>query len=211
MNTETDDFANDKEIQRLRKARQEYAEMYDECIRVISTELFLEPASHRNMKGFVMFKTLNTPILSASFNSTAGNNLQVSVVEYHSSYRTAKDSNSGTDIYFFGMISLQRNYPPTYIFRETAREKITDLFLKQDVDFSGQKKFSRKFHVITHDKEKLMPLLSDKPLDELAIFPELEIEINGQNCLFRVSRKPVSPEEAKQFVLLAKTIMQILG
>jgi hypothetical protein len=109
------------------------------------------------------------------------------------------------------LLRLSKEYPVTCIFKETLREKITDWFVKQDVDFVDQKKFSRKFHVVSGDKKKLGFLLFNKPLDELAAFPEMEAEINGNNCLFKISGNPVSPGETKQFIELAKKLYKILS
>lgn len=83
--------------------------------------------------------------------------------------------------------------------------------MKQDVDFKEQKKFSRKFHVVSQDKEKLQILFLNKPLDELAAFPEMEVEINGNNCLFKVSGNPMSVDGTRKFIELAKKLYKILN
>lgn len=207
-----DDFANDKEIQRQRKIQQEYNKMIETSLQIISDQLHLTPASHKNMKPFLMFKTLGTPILTRSFKPANDDYpLQVSLVEYHLSYTTPRAHNAGTDLYLFGLLALRKSYPLTYIFEETIRERIVNWFIKGDVDFKEQKKFSRRFHVVTKDKEKLSLLLLNKLLDDLAAFPKMEIEINGNNCLFRVSKLPVSESEAEKFVRLAKVIRNTFG
>lgn len=207
---ENDDFADDKEIQKSRKEREDYERMLDESIRILSKELFLEKAPHKNMKSFLMFNTLTRPILRKSYMSIKDNfPLQVSVVEYYSSGGNAKAFYSGTDLYFFGMLSLRQEFPLTYIYKETLREKIVNLFVKGDVDFTEDRKFSSRFELVTKDKNKLSILFLNKPLDELTEFPDMELEINGNSCLFRVSRKPVSEDEAQKFAGLAGIMYKI--
>lgn len=211
-NFETDDFANDKEIQKIRKEQEKQDKIISDSISVVSKQLSLEKVSHKNMKHFLMFHSQINPIVRNSFKSNNENfPLRVSLVEYYSSYRTAKGGSSGTDLYFFGMISLNKTYPLTYCYQETIREKMVDLFVKGDVDFKEHKKFSSQFHLITKDEEKLRILLLNKPLDDLAAFPEMEAEINENLCLFRVSRKPVSEKQAIEFSQLANLICKILG
>jgi hypothetical protein len=201
-------WENDKDIQRMRKEQEEFDQMLEESTGIISDSLTLKTASHRNMKTFFMFKSLDTPILCESFASTASG-LHVSTVKYHSEYKMPKIANKGTDIYFFGLLTTKKEYPETYVCRETLREKISNLFVQQDVDFKASKKFSRRFHVITKDKEKLALLLDYKELNEFCDFPNMELELNGKSCLFRCSRLPVSPKEAKRFTEMAKIVLRV--
>jgi len=95
--------------------------------------------------------------------------------------------------------------------KETIREKLTDLFLKHDVDFEHSKKFSGRFQVLTEDEQRLQQLLQFKNLDTLTAYPEMELEFNYDSCLFRSSRKSVSMEEAINFCELAKTLLTMFN
>ena len=87
---------------------------------------------------------------------------------------------------------------------------MVDLFVKGDLDFKYQKKFSKKFHLVTKDKEKLVLLLENKPLDDLIQFPEMEVEICKKQCLFRLSENTMNMEEAKQFIGLTHCLLKML-
>ena len=111
----------------------------------------------------------------------------------------------------FGYFTMTHSFPKTYVCKETIREWITDLFVNNEVDFEHCKKFSRKFYVLTEDKKQLSDLLQFKDLDELADYPDMELEFQGNACLFRSSRKCILPDEAEVFTELAKTLIGIFA
>jgi hypothetical protein len=201
-----DDFKNDKEILKHREMQRQYEQMVDESLKSVRTELGVENGAHKNLKIFSMFRSL-APIVLASMSS---DRYHVSLVQYSTAVPMPRMSNHGTDEYLFGLIEMKRSYPKTYIHKETLREKIADLVLKNDMDFSHSKKFSRKFYVLTEDKKQLADLLQFKELDQLTDYPEMELEINDNKCLFRNSRRPISREETIRFCSLAKLLVTIL-
>lgn len=111
----------------------------------------------------------------------------------------------------FGYFKTKNVYPKTYVHKETITEKLTDLFLKHDVDFEHSKKFSRSFQVITEDKQRLQDLLQLKDLDALTAYPEMELEFDKSSCLFRSSRKGISIKEASYFCEMAKTLITMFS
>src|SRR5688500_1880710 len=141
-----------------------------------------------------MFKNLQ-PIIIDSFRAQQAP-LIVSVAEYRSGFPTAKNHNSGTDLYLFGSIQYKKLFPKSYICRETLREKMVDLFSRQETDFEEHRKFSRCFHVISQDGKHLTDLLQFKNMNELTAFPNMELEIHEHSCLFRNSRSSISVGEA---------------
>jgi hypothetical protein len=206
-----DDFVNDKEIQKTRAAIKAYEKMIEDSLLFIRQELKVQDASHINFKGFHMFKSLSATITHSMKSINQNNELRVSLAEYSSAFPTGKSSNSGTDLYLFGYISLRSNYPRTYIHKETIKEKIEDIFLKRDVDFPHSKKFSRKFQVLTEDKNTLQNLLQLRNLDDLVNFSEMELEFSNNVALFRSSRKPVSIEEAAVFCEMTKVLLNVFS
>ena len=203
-----DDFADDKGIQKIRAEQKAVEKMIDDSLAIVSNRLGLKEASHKNFKTFLMFKNLEATITYSLKSSNAYKPLHVSLASYTTSY-PGRVHNSGTDLYLFGHLIMNTSYPKTYICRETLKEKITNLIMPMDVDFEHSRKFSWKFHVVTEDKKQLRDLLQFKDLDELASFPEMELELQGKTCLFRSSRKALSPEEATHFAELAETLMRI--
>jgi hypothetical protein len=204
-----DDFANDKSIQKTRAERKAYQKMIDDSLAIVSSELGLKEASHKNFKTFLMFKNLEAIITYSLRSANTYKPLHVSIANYTTSYPSGKRYDFGTDLYLFGHLTMNTSYPKTYICKETITEKITNLLMPMDVDFEHSRKFSWKFHVVSEDKKQLLDLLQFKDLDELASFPEMELELQAKTCLFRSSRKAISPEEAHHFSELAKTIMRI--
>lgn len=206
-----DDFANDKEIQKVRAEAKAYDTLVKDCLSIVRDKLNVKEAAHKNLKSFLMFKNLQATVLD-SFKSTGADGLlHVSLVEYSSSYSTGKYANAGTDHYLFGHLVTDKLFPKTYVCKETIREKITDLFLRLEIDFEHSKKFSRKFHVLTEDKSRLINLWQFKNVDDLILFPELELEIHSNACLFRSSRRAISIEETFSFCELAKTLIKLLN
>jgi len=212
MNEEIDDFANDKEIQRLRKIRQEHDELIEECMAILIKEFSLEAALCTDIQSFFIYKSIESPEVIESFKSSTGHfDLEIYQVEYNWSSRVGRTNSSGTEQCFLGLLTLRKQYPHTCVFKETLQTIITDWFNNQDVDFREQKKFSRRFHVISQDRQKLEILLFNRPLDELAGFPEMEVELKDNQCLFKISGNPMSLNETKQFIHLAKKLPAILS
>ena len=206
-----DDFIDDKEIQEARKEAQAYKQMIENSLSIIKNELNLQESSHKNLKSFHMFKSLKATLLDSFESRNFASRMIVSVAEYMSGFPTAKNSNTGYDNYLFGYMEISKEYPSTYICKESFQQKIVNLFLKNDTDFAEHRKFSGKFNVLTKDGKKLGDLFRFKDLDQLSIFPEMEIEIHGNECLFRNSRISLSPEQAIQFSDLAKMLCKTLN
>jgi hypothetical protein len=206
-----DDFANDKEIQKTRAASKAYAQMIEESLTVIRQALKAQDASHTNFKAFYMFKSLRATVKHSMKTVLQNKDLRISLAEYYSTFPTGKYSNSGIDQYLFGYLTLKNSYPRTYIHPETIKEKIVDIFLQRDVDFSHSKQFSSRFQVLTENKNSLSNLLQFKNLDGLAHFPEMELELFNNMVLFRSSRKPVSITEAALFCEMVKVILSIFN
>ncbi|MFA9212332.1 MAG: hypothetical protein ACEQSR_00595 [Candidatus Methylacidiphilales bacterium] len=201
----------DKEMLEKRAMEKTYEALKETCVALICKELNCKAASPIKFELFHMFESLNATIVRSFKSYNLHLELRVSLAEYYSEAPTAKSSNAGTDFYFFGHLVVKTNYPKTYIHKETIKSKIEDIFLKQDVDFPNSKKFSKRFQVLTTERDRLLELFQFKPLDNLANFPEMEIELSGNRLLFRNSRKAVSLEEAANFCKLAKTILAVFN
>lgn len=207
-----DDFANDPSIRRQRQLQKEHDALVNEALHLISvkwngTERDEAPA----LTPYFLFRSLAHPLIRKVFSAEFPARIDILVISYHSFFPTGKGSNSGTDDYIFGLLHLGKKYPRSYICRETIKEKIGDLFLRLDLDFAGQKKFSKKFHLVTEDKKALADLLVMKPLDDLAPFTDLELELEGHGCFFRTSRKALSIREAENFSALVQVLHQIFS
>lgn len=203
---------SNKEVQRIREEEKAYLEMIKGSIEFVTTELNLQPGSQPDLKDFFLVNSLSEPIVRESFSSL--NPLlpvQICIISYFSQVRIGKVKKSGRESYFFALLTLKKEFPHTLIYPETVSEKVAEIFIKAEVDFKDQKKFSRKFYTLTKDKEKLIDLLYNKPLNDLVKYKNMEVEINKNLCLLRHSRKPVSKTEAIAFCELAKDINRIFN
>ena len=204
-----DDLADNKSVQEIRAARKAYEDMIEAATEVLRTQLNIKEGNDDKLDHFAMFKNIEAYVVASLHSVSQPNAFSVSLINYSSSVNTARQSYSVEDDYLFGRIRTKHTYPRTYIHKETIKEKLLDLFLKQDLDFDHSKLFSKTFQVLTEDKGKLLELFQFMELDPLANFREMEIELSGNECLFRHSRKPVSPEEAQNFCNLAKALLAI--
>lgn len=206
-----DDFAFDKGIQKTRAEAEAYNKMVDDSLAIFKSAFGAKETSHKNLKTFLMFRSLQATITWSLGGTYNGKNLHISLAKYFTFVHVGRHNYSGDDLYLFGYFIMRNSFPKTYVCKETMREWITDLFLNSEVDFEHSKKFSRKFYVLTEDKERLSVLLQFKDLDELAAYPDMELEFQGNACLFRSSRKCISFKEAEVFTELAKTLIRIFA
>ncbi len=206
-----DDFAGDKEIQKIRKEEAAFNKMMNDCISMVTHAFGASPASHRNLKHFLLHKSVHTPFVRESYEGRwKQHTFYFCIFQYSSSVHAGRLYNSGTDHYFAGLINLGKTYPHTIGQPETLALKLENLVLKTDVDFSHAKKFSRRFHVICKDREALQTLLFNKDLNRLAAHPDAEFELNEKQCYFRPNRKPISPEVTTDFIGLVKVLLELL-
>ena len=210
--TEIDEFANDKEIQRIRKEQAAFEKMINESKEMIRQKFQMTDAIDSNLEGFWMMKSLtNAAVYETIKSETQFFQIEVSIVEYHSQYQVPRNSNSGDDFYFFGLLTTKKPFPATLAYPERIREKIADIFTKAEVDCLENKRFSWNFYVLTKEKERLQQTFSLLSLDELSTFDEMEFELKGNQCLFRNSRRPVSYNEAIEFCNLTEKMISVFG
>jgi hypothetical protein len=205
------DLESDKEIQKSRKLEAEFKKMMSESLRIVTDAFHAVESPYKNLKHFILHKALSVPFLCDSYQGKWGKKeFYFCSIKYTSTVQAGRVYNSGADYYFAGLIDLEKTYPHTVIQPETFALKIQNLFSKRDINFKYSKKFSRKFMVDTEDKEALQMLVFNKDLDRIATHPAAQIEFNGRQCYFRANLKPVSMEEAENFVDLAKILLEVL-
>lgn len=203
-----DDFKNDKQILKSREEVKAHKKMIEDSLSIISEAFCMKKSSHKNLKNFYRFKGLEATLNYTMSSTIENRRLHVSLATYFSSVPMPRVHNSGTDQYFFGFFECQHRYPRTYIHKESIKEKLVDLVLKKDVDFQNSKRFSRNFQLLTEDKKSLHDILQLQNLDELADFPDLEVELFDQALVFRSSRRPVSVDEASIFRNLTQVLLK---
>jgi hypothetical protein len=206
-----DPFKFDPEVQRLRKEQATHLAMIRKSLQIIQYEFNTKISSKKNLSNYILHKSLPVPTIQEAYTGTWNEHpVYITTINYYSSVTVGRVHSAGHDSYIVGIVKLKNKYPHTIIQPETLRIKIENLITRQDVDFSHARIFSFLFYVITKDKHLLKQLMINKELDKLNKFLDAEIEINGNQCYFRASRKPISPAEAKKFVRLGKLLLAIL-
>lgn len=205
-------LSSDSDVQRIREEEKAFFQMIKESIDYVTTEFNLQPEPVPDLKNFFLVNSLREPLVRESFiSSNPLLPIQICIIQYLSEVHIGKVKKSGRESYFFAMLTLSKEFPHTLIYPETISEKIAEVFIKTEMDFNDQKKFSRKFYTLTKDKEKLFDLLNNRPLNDLVTYKNMEVEINKNLCLLRCSRKPISKTEAIAFCELAKVINRIFN
>ncbi len=110
-----------------------------------------------------------------------------------------------TEYELVGIAILKRDYGKVYIRPETLGDKISELFVHEEVDFEAEPEFSRKYYVLTNNEENLRKTVAPRFLRIIARFDELEIEIQGKALVVRL-RKAFTPEIGK---LIAEFVAEI--
>lgn len=210
LDLSAEDFGNDKEIQKSRAARKAQLQLIHDSLALVCNEFNATTCTPLILDYFLSFRNLQATTNHSVQAVAIPYTLHVMVAEYYSETHAGRLHLGGVEEYLIGQLTFMKEYPATYIHKETIREKLENLILKKDLDFPEHKKFSRKFNVLTEEKNHLRELWRMKDLDALTAFPNMEIELRGNKALFRTSRKPVSLAEARQLCDLIKVLCRVL-
>ena len=207
-------FDDDEEVQELRKMDDAYYAMVEKCSNILKQEFSLEETEQGpDIFSFEIFKPVANLVNDIIFYKSDSKSLSliVALVTYHCPNRDKSESGTGEDDCLYGHITFNKEFPVTFIYKEKFRDRLVDWFVKGDVDFKGHTQFSRSFHLVTKDRDKLNFLLENKPLDKLTSYPDLEIEISGYSCFFRESNDTISTLQTTRFAQLTKLMFQIFS
>ena len=205
MNEDQDDFENESNIRRFRQ-KYDYDADLEESIEFLSRHYSLVQSKGADLNPFFIFQSFRSPVVIESLKtSQADIEIEFYIIQYERTPRTRAGE------CLICLLSFGKSYPHTCVYKETLQEKINDWFLKQDVDFEDQKNFSKNFRVVSKDPQRLRMLLNNRPLDELTEFPNMEMELNNNLCLVRVSGNSLSAGEAEELVRLTEKLKKILS
>lgn len=145
------------------------------------------------LSNFHLFAGKQKPTFFNSYTIHSDSNaFTLCIIEYQTTYQEVSNHGGRTHTanhkYFFGHIGAKKDFAHTLIRPETLADKITELFVPVEIDIKGYRKFSNKYYVLSNDKEKFLGALSKDLLDFLAQQNHLEIEFNGQACLFKLDK-----------------------
>ena len=142
-------------------------------------------------------------VLSESFELKKQNNISylalLSINYYQKSVKTPQNEILTTEQELIGVCELRHDYGQVLIRPETLGDKISDLFVHADFDFSFDPDFSKKYYVVASNEERLRLNVTPSFLSVINKFEGLEIEIVGKTLMVRL-RKPYSIENGQLIV-----------
>lgn len=161
----------------------------------------LEIEHIRNIvSSFESFNDYSLVVLSNAVEIKKNQNISflvlLSITYRTKSIRIPQNETSFTEYELFGLAKLKRDYGRVLIRPEAISDKISDLFMKVDIDFDFDPDFSKKYFVVSDDESKVRNSISKRFLETVRGFNDLEIEIAGSILLVRL-RKPFTPENSK--------------
>lgn len=113
-----------------------------------------------------------------------------------------------TDLELHGLAFLKKDYGRMYIKPETFTDKLLDLLTRSDVDFDFDPEFSRKYYVVSNDKDSLRYKITPRFLQTIRKYDGLEIEIEGKALIVRLA-KPFSVETGMQIAGFVADIVSV--
>lgn len=113
-----DDFASDKGIQKKRAERKAYEKMIDDSLAVVRNNFCAKETSHKNLKSFLMFRSLEATVTWSLGGTCTGRNLHISLAKYFTSVQIGRFYNSGNDLYLFGYFIMKTSFPKTYVLKK---------------------------------------------------------------------------------------------
>jgi len=205
------DITTLKEIVRMQATQDGTAEVITSCVEQLTRDLLLtNSGASINLASFNIYKALgNDTSIISSYSSTQFP-LDVYLVERFWTTVSKSARSYRLEHVFIGILNLKIRFPHTLIYKETLHEKIEDFFVRADLDLKGHKKFSSAFRVLTENKDQLTIQLNHPSLDDLATFPDMQLEIVDRMCMFRSSEEHLDENSSRKFVELAGILQKIL-
>jgi hypothetical protein len=135
-------------------------------------------------------------------------NTYVSFVEVE--YRVPKTkygSGLAKDFQFYVFCFLNERYGHTLIKRETVSDKLNELFVPVEIDFEDDPTFSKKFYVLTKEKDKAIKIINSQFRLEVCKLTQDEILIEIlDNTIVITNKKTVNADDVLELVGLGRNL-----
>lgn len=202
-------------IDRLLAREREEWEYVNECFKELNKHFEILSAENPQIRDFHMFKGKRKPVYFNSWRIQRKDHAFVlCLIEYKIEWQEASPWGGSTRTdshkYFFGYLNLNTSFGLTYIKPETLVDKINELYNPIELDFSENKTFSRKFYVLTADKEKVETSLSQQLKEYLVRAKDIELEFMDRTCLFRLP-KAIDMDETKRLCEIGLKLDEIIN
>lgn len=164
---------------------------------------------------YILFNRYDSIRVIRCFNIKSNKNIKIIEVEaenefaIHSKGRALDREVSSR--YVFAFFNLSWQSKGFYLSPEKLSDKIVDLFIRQDIDFSINKKFSNKYRLIGNDKKLLQENFSSDFMNYVTELDYLEIEDIKQRCILCISRFPITNKIISKTIDVGKKVYTLLN
>ena len=195
--------------------KQEKWTLAQTCMNRLSKNFDITETSKPKIDDFYILASKSKPIYFSAWEVKKQEQaFKLCLVQFETSYTTANQfggsTHTNTSFYLYGQLKIKGNFGTVLIRPETFGDKITELFVKTEVDFELYPLFSYKYFVASDELEPLIKTLPTELIEFLEKINGLQIEFRNQYCLFRLP-KAMNPEEAVKLCLIGIELDKILN
>jgi hypothetical protein len=185
------------------------------CMNHLSKSFDITATSKPKIDDFYILASKSKPIYFSAWEVKKQEQaFKLCLVQYETSYTTANQlggrTHVDTSFYLYGQLKIKGNCGTVLIRPETFGDKITELFVKTEVDFESHPLFSYKYFVLADGSDNLVKTLPNELLKFLENVNGLQLELRNQYCLFRLP-KAMNQEEAVKLCSIGIELDKILN
>lgn len=185
------------------------------CINQIERSFTIGTTNKPKIDDFYILASKRKPIYFSAWEVKKQEQaFKLCLVQYETSYTTANQLGGSTQIdtsfYLYGQLKIKGDFGTVLIRPETFGDKITELFVKTEIDFESHPLFSYKYFVLADGADNLIKTLPNELLKFLENVNGLQLELRNQYCLFRLP-KAMNQEEAVKLCLIGIELDRILN
>jgi hypothetical protein len=185
------------------------------CMNHLAKSFEITATSKPKIDDFYILASKSKPIYFSAWEiKKHEQSFKLCLVQYETSYTTANQLGGSTHIdtsfYLYGQLKIKGNFGTVLIRPETFGDKITELFVKTEVDFKTHPLFSYRYFVASDEPETLIKTLPAELIEFLEKIDGLQLEFRNQYCLFRLP-KAMNQKEAVKLCLIGIELDKILN
>jgi hypothetical protein len=189
---------------------QKFLNYYKDCLLSIENDYKVLSAKIPNLKDIYLYNSKKLPrILNAWQVSNEDSFFKLCMVEFESLLENEGYQEFLYNPYLYGIIQTKQDFGHIIIRPKKFADKIIGIFIKEEIDFSNHKKFSKNFSVFAKDRARTMEILSKELLDFFTMYRKLEIEFFNDLCVFRLE-KAIDMRETKTLCEIGISLNKII-
>lgn len=163
------------------------------------------------LNNFYLFNSQQQPRVTNSWIVNQNNNsFQICCVEIDSTLKVGRSSATQTHKFLYGLVNSRKDFGASLLTKETLVDKAADLFLKIDIDFNTNKKFSSQYRCLSNDSNKFTNAMSDRLMNYLVTVNHVELEFKNNTCLFRTEKSIIDENNNLELFPIGIELSKIL-